>query len=192
MISGGSLSRVERKFAGVDLTRLDEDGVFTGYASLFGKVDLSKDAVEPGAFVRSLKQRPALNVRMLFQHDPNQPVGRWLEIREDGRGLFVRGQLTPGVAKSQELLKLMRAGAIDGLSIGFKTVRARKNAATGVRLIFEADLWEISIVTFPMLPEARVARVKGIAPAGATAAGSRRVRLLAERVRRAAMMMKDK
>lgn len=192
MMPGESLTRVERKFAGVDLTRLDADGVFTGYASLFGKVDLSKDSVEPGAFRRSLKKRPAFNVRMLFQHDPNQPIGRWLEIREDARGLFVRGQLTPGVAKSQELLKLMRAGAIDGLSIGFRTVRARKNAATGVRQIFEADLWEISVVTFPMLPEARVARVKGIGPNGLTAANSRRVRLLAERVRRAAMMMKDK
>lgn len=192
MMPGESLTRVERKFAGVDLTRLDAHGMFSGYASLFGKVDLSKDAVEPGAFRRSLKNRPAHSVRMLFQHDPNQPIGRWLEIREDARGLFVRGQLTPGVAKSQELLKLMRAGAIDGLSIGFRTVRARKNAATGVRQIFEADLWEISVVTFPMLPEARVARVKGIGPNGLTAANSRRVRLLAERVRRAAMMMKDK
>ncbi len=192
MTTGESLARVERKFAGVDLTRLDEDGVFTGYASLFGKVDMTKDSVEAGAFRRSLKKRPALNVRMLFQHDPNQPVGRWLTIREDERGLFVRGQLTPGVARSQELLKLMRASAIDGLSIGFKTVRARRNAATGVRQILEADLWEISIVTFPMLPEARVARVKGIGPKGTTAAGSRRVRLLAERVRRAAMTMKDR
>jgi phage head maturation protease len=77
MQAGKSLARVERKFAGVDLTRLDEDGVFTGYASLFGKTDLSKDQVEPGAFRRSLKNRPATNVRMLFQHDPNQPVGRW-------------------------------------------------------------------------------------------------------------------
>jgi HK97 family phage prohead protease len=160
MQAGKSLARAERKFAGVDLTRLDEDGVFSGYASLFGRVDLTKDAVERGAFRRSLAKRPVHEVRMLFQHDPNQPIGRWLTIREDERGLFVRGQLTPGVAKSQELLKLMRAGAIDGLSIGFRTVRARKNVATGVRQIFEADLWEISIVTFPEANDERLEQIE--------------------------------
>jgi len=128
---------------------------------------------------------------MLFQHDPNQPIGRWINIREDARGLFVRGQLTPGVGKSSEVLKLMRDGALDGLSIGFRTVRARKNAATGVRQILEADLWEISIVTFPMLPGARVERVKGTAPERGSTAGPRRERLLAERLRRAVEMMKD-
>jgi HK97 family phage prohead protease len=194
MMPGESLTRVERKFAGVDLTRLDAARrVQLVMPACSARWTCRRIAVEPGAFRRSLEEPAGVHsVRMLFQHDPNQPIGRWLEIREDARGLFVRGQLTPGVAKSQELLKLMRAGAIDGLSIGFRTVRARKNAATGVRQIFEADLWEISVVTFPMLPEARVARVKGIGPNGLTAANSRRVRLLAERVRRAAMMMKDK
>lgn len=191
MAAGASLARVERKFAGVDLTRLDADGMFSGYASLFGKVDLARDEVAPGAFVRSLKKRPALNVRMLFQHDPNQPIGRWIEIREDARGLFVRGQLTPGVDRAQDVLKLMRNGALDGLSIGFRTVRARKDAGTGVRRILEADLWEISVVTFPMLPGARVERVKGLGPQGGNAAGPRRERLLAQRLRRAAEMMKD-
>ena len=101
---------------------------------------------------------------MLYQHDPNQPIGRWTEIREDARGLFVRGRLTQGVARSREVLALMRSGALDGLSIGFRTVRASKDAGSGVRRILEADLWEISVVTFPMLPEARVAQVKGRLP----------------------------
>lgn len=164
--------RVERKFAGIAEAEVEADGWFSGYATLFGRVDLGRDTVEAGAFRRSLKRRGPESVRMLFQHDPHQPIGRWAEIREDGRGLFVRGRLTPGVAKSGEVLALMRAGALDGLSIGFRTIRARKDAATGVRRILEADLWEISVVTFPMLPEARIAGVKGLT----RAASSRRQR----------------
>src|SRR5690606_1871542 len=114
----------------------------------------------PGAFARSLRQRGAAGVRMLYQHDPAEPIGTWLELREDARGLFVRGQLTPGVGRSREVRELMRCGALDGLSIGFRTVKARKDAGSGLRRIVEADLWEISVVTFPMLPGARVDRVK--------------------------------
>ena len=150
----------ERKFTNVALDDVEPDGSFSGYASLFGRVDLGRDIVERGAFSRSLAERGAAGVRMLFQHDPNQPIGAWTEIREDGRGLFVRGRLTPGVAKSREVLELMRGGALDGLSIGFRTVRAR-NEPSGVRRILEADLWEISVVTFPMLPGARVESIKG-------------------------------
>src|SRR5690606_19522325 len=79
----------------------------------------------------------------------------------DARGLFVRGKLATGVAKARDVLELMRDGALDGLSIGFRTVRAVKEPRTGIRRIKKADLWEISVVTFPMLPEARVEKVKG-------------------------------
>lgn len=195
---------VERKFADMVLEDVEVDGTFSGYASLFGKVDLARDAVAPGAFARSLKRRRPEGVRMLYQHDPNQPIGRWTEIREDARGLFVRGRLTPGVARSREVLALMRSGALDGLSIGFRTVRATKDAGTGVRRILEADLWEISVVTFPMLPEARIDRVKGNGPAGSMArlrqdiarrlageAAALRQADLAERFRRAAKDIKQ-
>ena len=151
----------ERKFTNVALDDVEPDGSFSGYASLFGRVDLGRDVVERGAFSRSLAERGAAGVRMLFQHDPNQPIGAWTEIREDGRGLFVRGRLTPGVAKSREVLELMRGGALDGLSIGFRAVRAKSDPRSGVRRIMEADLWEISVVTFPMLPDARIDMVKG-------------------------------
>jgi HK97 family phage prohead protease len=97
---------------------------------------------------------------MLFQHDPGEPLGAWKTIREDARGLYVEGLLSPGVARAQEVHMLMKAGALDGLSIGFQTVKARTDGKTGVRRILEADLWEISIVTFPMLPSARVSNVK--------------------------------
>ena len=117
--------------------------------------------VEPGAFARAIRRRGAAGIRMLYQHDPAEPIGTWLDIAEDERGLLVRGRLTPGVGRAREVLELMRAGALDGLSIGFRTVRARKDAKAGLRRIVEADLWEISVVTFPMLPGARVESVKG-------------------------------
>jgi HK97 family phage prohead protease len=151
----------ERKYAGVVLSEVEAGGAFSGYASLFGAVDLGKDMMVRGAFARSIRERGATGIRMLYQHDPGEPIGVWTELREDARGLFVRGQLAKGATRAREVLSLMRAGALDGLSIGFRAVKARKDAATGVRQIVEADLWEISIVTFPMLPGARVHTVKG-------------------------------
>lgn len=150
----------ETKFAHVGLSDVEADGSFSGYASLFGETDLNRDVVQPGAFLKSIRTRGATGIRMLFQHDPAAPIGVWHDIREDARGLFVRGRLMPEVAKAREVLALMRAGAIDGLSIGFRTVRGRTDAKSGVRRLYEVDLWEISVVTFPMLPAARVSAVK--------------------------------
>ncbi|MBW6421257.1 HK97 family phage prohead protease [Rhizobium sp. XQZ8] len=149
-----------RKFANLELAGITGDGTFSGYASVFGEVDLGKDRIERGAFLNSLVERGPAGVRMLFQHDPNEPIGAWKTIREDARGLYVEGVLAPGVGRSREVLSLMKTGALDGLSIGFRTVKARTDAKTGVRRILEADLWEISVVTFPMLPSARVSNVK--------------------------------
>lgn len=155
--------RIERKFTELAIGEVEADGAFSGYASLFGEVDLGRDRVEPGAFAKSIGRRGVDGIRMLYQHDPMQPIGRWTEIREDGRGLFVRGRLTKSAVRAGEVLELMRGGALDGLSIGFKTVRSATDAKTGVRRIIEADLWEISVVTFPMLPGARVNTVKAAA-----------------------------
>ena len=78
----------------------------------------------------------------------------WDDVREDGRGLFVKGRLLLEVRAAREAHVLLKAGAIDGLSIGYRTLRAEK--AAGQRLLHEIELWEVSLVTFPMLPEARV------------------------------------
>ncbi len=143
-----------------DCKSLDASGVFTGYAARFNSADLGRDLIAPGAFAESIAQRGASGVRMLFQHDPAEPIGTWLELREDTRGLFVRGRLISEIARGREVLSLMRAGAIDGLSIGFRTVEGRTNPRTGIRRLSKIDLWEISIVTFPMHPGARVAAFK--------------------------------
>ena len=152
--------KLRPKFSPLPVAQLDRDGSFRGYASLFNRVDLGRDLVLPGAFRRSVARRGVRGIRMLYQHDPAQVIGTWRVVREDPAGLFVEGHLSPDVAKAREVRSLMRAGALDGLSIGFHTVRATKDAATGVRSIIEADLWEVSVVTFPMLPDARVAEVK--------------------------------
>ena len=134
---------------------IDADGTVEGYASLFGELDQARDMMMRGAFAETLSARGIRRVPMLFQHDPSEPVGIWLELREDHRGLFARDRLIPEVARGRELLSLLRAGAIDGLSIGFRTSKARI-----IRRIYAVDLWEISIVTFPMLTGARVRAVK--------------------------------
>ena len=139
---------------------ISPDGAIEGYASLFGEIDQARDMVMPGAFAASLRHRGVRRVPMLFQHDPAEPVGVWLELYEDARGLFARGRLIPEVTRGRELLALLRAGTTDGLSIGFRTVHGRLDPKTKIRRLDAIDLWEISIVTFPLLPGARVRAVK--------------------------------
>jgi HK97 family phage prohead protease len=146
-------------------------GEFEGYASLFGVADPAGDVVLPGAFRESLKKRGVSGIRMLFQHDPAEPLGRWLEIREDARGLFVRGRLSLEVQRASELDVLLRGGGIDGLSIGFKTLEARRDRGTGLRRVAKIDLWEISLVTFPLLAGARVTTLCSLPIEGRGAAG---------------------
>lgn len=140
---------------------LTSDGTVEGYASLFGEVDQARDMMMPGAFTQTLQSRGLRRIPMLFQHDPSEPVGIWLELREDWRGLWARGRLIPEVARGRELLALVREGAIDGLSIGYRTVRGRIDPKTRIRRLYQVDLWEVSIVTFPLLTGARVHAVKG-------------------------------
>jgi HK97 family phage prohead protease len=150
----------EVKFTSLDLKAVDGEGTFEGYASVFHREDLSHDMVMPGAFAESIAKRGTAGVKMLYQHDANQPIGVWTELQEDRRGLYARGRLMPEVARAREVHALMRAGALDGLSIGFRTVKSRRDRASGVRRLEKVDLWEISVVTFPLLPEARVQSLK--------------------------------
>ena len=153
---------LERKFCQFDQElSVKEGAVIEGYASLFGDQDRGGDVVELGAYAASLSKLEAegRQVKMLWQHDPAQPIGVWDEVREDGRGLYVKGRLLEGVARAREAAELIAAGAIDGLSIGYRTVKAAKNTKsphTKGRLLQELELWEVSLVTFPMLPSARV------------------------------------
>jgi len=123
-----------------------------GYASLFGVADLAGDVVFRGAFVRALDGRGALP--MLLDHDPRLPCGVWRELREDGRGLFVAGSLLPD-RRAGGLARRRLAEGLDGLSIGFTPLAWRKRADGG-RDLLEIQLWEVSLVGAPMLPQARL------------------------------------
>lgn len=138
----------------------DADGEFSGYASVFDVVDQGLDVVSPGAFRRSLDA--GRKVKMLWQHDMSQPIGVWDEIKEDDRGLFVRGRLLKGIRQAEEAMVLLRSGAMDSMSIGFRTKQASQEGGGSVRRLDEVDLFEISLVTFPMLPDALVTNVKSI------------------------------
>ena len=158
-MEGAGLDGLEHKFCRFDAEAVTvRDGtVIEGYASLFGQTDQGGDIVAPGAYGASLGRlaEAGRRVKLLWQHDPAQPIGLWDEVREDARGLFVKGRLLTDVARAREAACLIEAGAIDGLSIGYRTIRATRDRA-GHRTLQEIDLWEVSLVTFPMLPEARI------------------------------------
>ena len=135
---------------------VDGEGRFAGYASVFGKLDDGGDIVMPGAFRKSLGLRGRHRVKMLFQHDPKEPIGVWDAIREDDYGLWVEGRLVGEVPRAEALRRLIAKGAVDGLSIGFRTVKSTRASREGHRRLWEVDLWEISIVTFPMMDLARI------------------------------------
>ena len=142
----------------------DAKGVFTGYGSIFGNEDQGNDIVAKGAFTKSLNERPASKVKMLFQHKTDEPIGVFTEIYEDQKGLFVKGQLAMGTQKGRETYELLKMGALDGMSIGFKADPQKQGYnenKRGVRTLKEVDLMEISLVTFPMNEQAMVQSVKG-------------------------------
>ncbi len=149
---------LEHKYCRLDDAIKVKDGmVIEGYASLFGDEDRGGDVVEKGAYAASLRRLAdeGRHVKMLWQHDPAQPIGVWDEVREDDKGLYVKGRLLENVSRAREAAALLAANAIDGLSIGYRTVRSVKNDK-GRRLLKELELWEVSLVTFPMLTSARV------------------------------------
>ncbi len=152
------MNETETKFHNMQLKELTEEGTFEGYASVFGQVDQGDDVVAKGAFRSSLQIRMP---KMLYQHSPDQPIGTWLEAREDDHGLYVRGKILTETSKGAEILALMKAKILDGMSIGFRTIKAMRDEKTGIRTLLEVDLWEISVVTFPMLQSATVDNVKG-------------------------------
>lgn len=124
-----------------------------GHASLWGVADLNGDVVAKGAFADSLARTGAAGVRMLHQHEERAVVGVWDEMVEDERGLFVRGRIFDWSAEARFAQALSRAGALDGLSIGFRTAKARRDGR--LRVQSRVELWEVSLVTFPMLLGAR-------------------------------------
>ena len=167
---------------GVDLTLFQGDlrfligpngaGKTTVIDALTGLVPANGSASKSGveAFAHSLRTGGPAKVRMLYQHFAHEPIGVWQVIRENARGLYVRGRLITDTQRGRECLALLGEGALNGLSIGFRTVRARRDAKTGLRHLLEIELWEISVVTFPLLAQSQVTAV------GAAAAAANEIR----------------
>ncbi len=135
--------------------------IVEGYAALFGVADQMGDVVRAGAFAASLARR-ADPLSMLVEHDQRLLAGYWTEVNEDGRGLYLRGEIRddlPGAARAKRML----ARGIDGLSIGFVPIVAHAHGQG--RVLLEIDLLEVSIVTHPMQPQARLTLARGFARA---------------------------
>lgn len=155
------MNNIQHKSVPLELKKEpDEDGSFEGYASVFGVVDQGMDVVERGAFRKSLGS--GRKVKMLWQHDVQQPIGVWDMIEENERGLYVKGRLSKDVGKGREAMALLRMGALDSMSIGYRTIEAVPEAGGRVRKLIELDLFEVSLVTFPMNEDATVTDVKSI------------------------------
>lgn len=138
---------------------VSDDGLFSGYGSVFGVIDSYKEIVAQGAFSESLQKRtPA----MLWQHRSSEPIGVYSAIREDQIGLYVEGRLALKTTRGAEAYELLKMGAISGMSIGFITREDSYDRVTDVRTLKKVDLWEVSLVTFPANELARVSGVKSI------------------------------
>ena len=142
----------------------NNQGIFTGYGSIFGNEDQGNDIMQKGAFTKSLVNRPVSKVKMLYQHKTDEPIGVFTDMYEDSKGLFVKGQLAMGTQKGREAYELLKMGALDGMSIGCRADPEKQGYnenKRGVRTLKEVDLMEISLVTFPMNESALIETVKG-------------------------------
>lgn len=143
-----------------------EDGTIEGYGSVFGVIDDWGDIMQPGSFAASLAAHKAAGTMpaMLWQHRDAEPIGVWTDMVEDAKGLRVKGRLVLESPRGAEAYALLKAGALNGLSIGFISRKWSWDNTTDVRTLLEVDLWEVSPVTFPANGQARVDGVKS-APA---------------------------
>lgn len=141
---------------------ISDDGQFEGYGSVFGNEDSYGDVVAQGAFAKSLSEHKAAGTMpaLLWQHDPSEPIGIYTEMREDKNGLYVKGQLALDVLRGRDAHALLKAGALNGLSIGYRVVEYTWNDDDEIYTLDEIDLWEVSLVTFPANRLARVTGVK--------------------------------
>jgi HK97 family phage prohead protease len=163
------------------------DGTFSGYGSVFNVTDAGGDVVLPGAFAASLAEhrRRGTSVKLLWQHDPSEPIGVWLSLEEDSHGLYCRGKVSTDFDRGRQALSMLRAGALDGLSIGYECTQwemasevstppapapGYPSNGPGVRYLKEIALWEVSLVTFPMNHDARIDAVRGRGRLGGPAA----------------------
>lgn len=150
---------LECDYKGIDT---DEDGSFEGYASVFGNKDLGNDVIKQGAFAKSIYEKKPRQIKLLYQHKTDEPIGVIDSLEEDKRGLKIKGRLAMGTQKGREVYELMKMGALDSMSIGYRLAPDDYKYSDKLkkRTITNLDLMEISMVTFPMNPKAKITKVK--------------------------------
>lgn len=153
---------MEFKSVKFDGAMVDPDArTFEGYAAAYGNTDTDNDVIEQGAFAKSIQEAfPAKRIKVLWQHETNQPIGLPVEMREDSKGLWVKSRISK-TAKGDEALELMRDGVINRLSVGFSIPTGKSQVdAKGIRRIQEGKLFEYSLVTWPANDRAIITGVK--------------------------------
>tara|TARA_R100000664_G_C2753190_1_gene140574 strand:+ start:1346 stop:1987 length:642 start_codon:yes stop_codon:yes gene_type:complete len=140
----------------------EEDGSFEGYASIFGNKDLGNDVIKQGAFTNSIKSKKPKSIKLLYQHKTDEPIGVVDSLEEDNKGLKIKGRLAMGTQRGKEVYEFMKMGALDSMSIGYKLSPDgyKYDDKRKKRVINEVDLMEVSMVTFPMNPRAKITKVK--------------------------------
>jgi len=155
---------LERKYLDVALIveDIEESGDFSGYASVFDITDSHNDVVLKGAFSRTLMDIKSgkRDVKLLWQHHMDEPIGVLTALYEDERGLYVEGKLLLDVQRGKEAYSLLKSSAIGGLSIGYTVEAFDIDATSGSRLLRDLDLWEVSLVTFPANAQAGITGIK--------------------------------
>jgi hypothetical protein len=147
----------------MQIKALADTGEFEGLASTFGgEPDSYGDVIAPGAYTDTLSAHRAKGTmpKMFWQHDPGQPIGKWMEAKEDNAGLVMRGKLNMGVQRGKEAYALLKEGDIDGLSIGYRIKAYSVDTESGVWTLEKLDLFEVSIVSIGANENATIGSVK--------------------------------
>ncbi len=164
-----------------EVKKLTDEGEFRGFASTFGNRDLAGDVIRPGAFKASIAN-PS-RIKMLWSHSVSEIIGLWQSLEETEKGLLAKGQLALGVQRGKEAHELMRMGAVDSLSIGFRVPKNGSQFENETRILTKIDLMEISVVGIPANPQARITEARAAFQRGGVADPVSFERLLYERMR---------
>lgn len=163
------MSKLKTKAISFDVKAIGDDGTFGGYCSVFDIKDSYGDVVRKGAFTETIKawadkgKMPPI----LWQHNRSEVIGVWTKLTEDERGLYGEGRLlVKDVARAREAMALMKAGAIDGLSIGYRLQKWTYNEDDNVLELLAIDLKEVSVVTFPANEDSTIDSIKSILEKG--------------------------
>jgi uncharacterized protein len=148
---------MQTKSLDLELKAEGDEGEFTGYGSVFDVIDSQGDRITKGAFTQSLAARMP---KMLWQHNMAEPIGRWIDAREDSKGLYLRGKLTVGTSRGRDAYALIKDGAMNGLSIGYRVATGGAAREGNVRVLKSVELYEVSLVTMPALDVATLESVK--------------------------------